>query len=253
MINLVLRDSRTPPNQNPKSEILSLTGYSEWGLNVIRTIWLGLTFLIILAAVASFRFAYGNFDATNASSISRPELNRIVVARAVQQPVAIAAPLPVAYVPPAPADAEIAKSEPDLDPVEPLLRVPPAIVATTSLSPPWRELPSVETRKPKIQKIRRKDAGFAKPEPDQDAVEPLLQVPPAIVSTSSSSPPWRDLSSFAIQQKDQKIRRKIAKKEAVVDKDQVAAEPKACQLEDFDALRWALNLPTGCFSSAPLL
>lgn len=240
----------------PKAEIwdnLTHLGYSEWGLIVIRTIWLGITFLIILAAVASFRFAYGNFDAANASGISRPELNRIVVARTVQQPVANTAP--VAYIPPAPApasaDAEFARPEPDLDPVEPLLRVPPAIIATSSPSPPWRELSSFETRKTKAQKTRRKDAEFARPEPDQDAVEPLLQVPPAILG--SSAPPWRDLSSFATQQKDQKIRRKNAKKEAVADKDQVAAEPKACQLEEFDALRWAFNLPTGCFSSAPLL
>lgn len=252
VINLVLRDCRPSPNQKPESAILSLTGYSEWGLNVIRTIWLGLTFLIILAAVASFRFAYGNFDATNASSISRQESNRIVVARAVQQPVAIAAPLPAAYVPPAPADPEFARPEPDLDPVEPLLRVPPAIVATSS--PPWREIPAVVNRKMKGPKIKRKDAEFANSEPDLDPVEPLLRVPPAIAATNSSSPPWRDLSSFATQQKDQKIRRKSARKETVVvDKDLVAAEPKTCQLEDFDALRWAFNLPTGCFSSASLL
>ena len=213
---------------------------------MIRTIWLGLTFLIILAAVASFRFAYGNFDAANASGISRPELNRIVIARTVQQPVANTAPLRVAYVPPASVDAGFAKPEPDLDPVGPLLRVPPAIVAANNLSPPWRELSSFETGKAKGQKIRRKDTEFAKPEPDRDAVEPLLRVPPAIAG--SSSPPWRDLSSFAPQQKDQKVRRRNAKKEAVVDNDPAAAEPMACQLEDFDAFRWALSLPTGCFN-----
>ena len=161
-------------------------------------------------------------------------------------------PLPAAYVPPAPADPEFARPEPDLDPVEPLLRVPPAIVATSS--PPWREIPSFETRKTKGPKIRRRNAEFAESEPDLDPVEPLLQVPPAIPAASNSGPPWRDLSSFATQPKDQKIRRKSARKETVVvDKDLVAAEPKACQLEDFDALRWAFNLPTGCFSSASLL
>jgi len=212
---------------------------------VIRTIWLGLTFLVILAAAASFRFADGNFDAANVSDVSRPKFDRIVIARTVHHSVANTAP---AYVPPASVDAEFTKPEPDLDPIAPLLRVPPAIVAT---SPPWRERSSFETRKTKGQKIRRKDAELPKPEPEQDAVEPLLRVPPAIAG--SSSPPWRNLSSFAIQQKDQKIRRRSAKKEAVVDKDQVAAEPKACQLEDFDALRWAFSLPTGCFSGASFL
>lgn len=214
---------------------------------MIRTIWLGLTFLIILAAAGSFRFAYGNFDPANATGISRPESNRIVVARIVQQPVANIAPPPVAYVPPAPADAESAKPKADLDPVEPLLRMPPAIATASSPSPPWRELTSLEAKKIKTQKIRRKDAEFAKP--DQDAIVPLLRVPPAIVATGSSSPPSRDLSSFATPQpKDQKIRHRNAKKEAVVDGDQAATEPKACQLEDFDAVRWAFNLPTGCFS-----
>jgi hypothetical protein len=230
----------------PKAEIgdkLTDLGNSEWGLNVIRTIWLGLTFLVILAAVASFRFAYGNFDASN---VSRPKFDRIVIARTVHHSVANTAPLRVAYVPAASADGEFAKPELDLDPIEPLLRVPPAIVAT---SPPWREPSSFETRTTKGQKIRRKDAELA--EPEQDAVEPLLRVPPAIAG--SSSPPWRDLSSFATQQKDQKIRRRGAKKEATADKDQVAAEPKACQLEDFDALRWAFSLPTGCFSGASFL
>ena len=213
---------------------------------MIRTIWLGLTFLIILAAVASFRFAYGNFNAANASGISRPELNRIAIARTVHHSVANTAP---AYVPPASVDAEFTKPEPDLDPIAPLLRVPPAIVATSNLSPPLRERWSFETRKTKGQKIARKDVELA--EPEQDAVEPLLRVPPAIAG--SSSPPWRNLSSFAIQQKDQKIRRRSAKKETVVDKDQVAAEPKACQLEDFDAIRWAFSLPTGCFSGTSFL
>ena len=238
----------------PKAKIgdkLTYLGNSEWGLNVIRTIWLGLTFLIILAAVASFRFAYGNFNAANASGISRPELNRIAIARTVHHSVANTAPLEVAYVPPASVDAEFTKPERDLDPIEPLLRVQPAIVATSNLIPPWRERPVFETGKTKGQKIRRKDAELARPEPEQDAVEPLLRVPPAIAG--SSSPPWRDLSSFATQQKDQKIRRRSAKKETVVDKDQVAAEPKACQLEDFDAIRWAFSLPTGCFSGTSFL
>ena len=34
---------------------------------MIRTVWLGLLFLVILAAVSSFRFAFGHFDAANAS------------------------------------------------------------------------------------------------------------------------------------------------------------------------------------------
>jgi hypothetical protein len=46
---------------------------ASWGLNVIRTVWLGLSFLVVLAGAASFRFAFGHFDAANASSIARSD------------------------------------------------------------------------------------------------------------------------------------------------------------------------------------
>ena len=45
---------------------------------MIRTIWLGFTFLIVLAGVGSFRFAFGHFDAANASGIVRSEIDRTV-------------------------------------------------------------------------------------------------------------------------------------------------------------------------------
>ena len=40
---------------------------------MIRTVWLGLSFLVVLAGAASFRFAFGHFDAANASSIARSD------------------------------------------------------------------------------------------------------------------------------------------------------------------------------------
>ena len=52
---------------------------ASWGLNVIRTVWLGLSFLVILAGAASFRLAFGHLEAANASSIVRPDDRRTVV------------------------------------------------------------------------------------------------------------------------------------------------------------------------------
>lgn len=51
---------------------------------MIRTIWLGFTFLIALAGVGSFRFALGRFDAANASGTVRSEGDRTVGTKAVQ-------------------------------------------------------------------------------------------------------------------------------------------------------------------------
>jgi hypothetical protein len=54
-------------------------------------------------------------------------------------------------------------------------------------------------------------------------------------------------ASLAIRQaRDQKPKRENTRMEATADKPQAATEPKACQLADFDAVRRAFNLPTGC-------
>jgi hypothetical protein len=41
-------------------------------------------------------------------------------------------------------------------------------------------------------------------------------------------------------------RRKQPKPDAVASKSQPPADSKTCQLEEFDAFRWAFSLPTGC-------
>ena len=161
---------------------------------MIRTIWLGITFLIVLAAAGSFKFAFGHFGAANASGIVRPEVSRIVAVKTVQQASTNAEPAPDANAPPAaPVVAELTKA--DRFPMEWLPQTPPAIVVMP-------EAPVQQLREPAAPAIRHTRA--------------------------------------------QKPKRKIVKSDVVASKDQAAAEAKPCQLEDFDGLRWAFNLPTGC-------
>jgi hypothetical protein len=199
-INLVLRDRQLPLNQNAISEVVSLCeGSSEWGLNVIRTIWLGFTFLIILAGAGSFRFAFGHFDAANASGIAISEVNRTVGTKTIQDTLTKAERLPVfAYVSPAPDAAELAKAA--YAAAELLPRTSPAVVA-----------PVVVDRQPIVDR------------------QPQEAAPPVVRQT-----------------RIQKPKRKQPKPDAVVSKAQPAVDPQACQLEEFDAFRWAFNLPTGC-------
>jgi len=163
---------------------------------VIRTIWLGLTFLIVLAAAGSFKFAFGNFGAANASAIGRPEGGRVVVARPVQPAFTNTEHLPVAHVSPAPAVAELVPIVAELARFDPLSVEPAPRKWTMPLSKG-------------AAKSRRR--------------EPTIR-----------------------QTQVRKSNRKIAKSDLVVNKYQQTAEPKSCQLEEFDALRWAFNLPTGC-------
>lgn len=162
---------------------------------MIRTIWLGITFLIVLAAAGSFKFAFGHFGAANASGIVRPEVSRIVAVKTVQQASTNAEALPGANAPPAaPVVAELTKA--DRFPIEWLPETPPAIVVT--------EVPVQQLREPAAPVVRHTRV--------------------------------------------QKPKRKIVKSDVVANKDQTVAEAKPCQLEDFDGLRWAFNLPTGCHS-----
>jgi hypothetical protein len=193
-INLVLRDRRPTPNQNAIFEVISLCeGSGEWGLNVIRTIWLGFTFLIILAGAGSFRFAFGHFDAANASGIVISEVDRTVGSKPVQDNLTKADRLPVvAYVPAAPDAAELTKAA--YAAAELLPRTSPTVVT-----------PVVADRQP------------------QDAAPPVVR-----------------------QTRIQKPKRKQPKPDAVASKSQPPADSKTCQLEEFDAFRWAFSLPTGC-------
>ena len=202
VINRVLRDRPRPPAHNPEFELfLACAGSDEWGLNVIRTIWLGFTFLIVLAAAGSFKFAFGNFGAANASAIGRTEVGRIVVARIVQPTVTNTEPLP--NVSPAPAIAELAPVVADLAPaVAELAKFDPIAMEAAPSTPP----PPPAKRAAKSQRL-----------------EPAMR-----------------------QTQDRKPDRKVVKSDVIASKPQQTDEPKPCQLEEFDALRWAFNLPTGC-------
>jgi hypothetical protein len=210
----VLRDRQLAPNQNAISEVVSLCeGSGEWGLNVIRTIWLGFTFLIILAGAGSFRFAFGHFDAANASGIVVSEVDRTVGSKPVQDNLTKADRLPVvAYAPPAPDAAELAKAANAA--AELLPRTSPAVVT-----------PAVVDRQTVVDQQTANDRQTAVDRRTQEAAPPVVR-----------------------QTRIQKPKRKQPKPDDVASKSQPAADPKTCQLEEFDAFRWAFSLPTGCHS-----
>ena len=173
---------------------------------MIRTIWLGFTFLIILAGAGSFRFAFGHFDVANASSIVLPENNRTIGLKIVQDTLTKADQLPAAYAAPAPDAAELAKAA--YSAMESLPVTPPAVVT-----------PDVVEQQA------------------QEPVDPTAQPAPV----AQSAPVVR-------KAKIQKAQPKQPKPDAVASKSPPAADPKACQLEEFDAFRYAFSLSTGCHS-----
>jgi hypothetical protein len=152
---------------------------ASWGLNVIRTVWLGLSFLVILAGAASFRLAFGHFDAANASSIARSDDERIVV--------------------------------------------------TDTKSNPSRAA-QISSAVPKSGNI------------DQAQVELV----PSMGIVPSAGQARREPVSKVLKAGNERSKRKPGRSRAVAYKSQAAEEAKPCQLADFDALRWALSLPTGC-------
>lgn len=217
----MLRDRQPAPNQNAISEVVSLCeGSSEWGLNVIRTIWLGFTFLIILAGAGSFRFAFGHFDTANASGIVVSEVDRTVGSKPVQDNLTKADRLPVvASAPPEPDAAELAKAA--YAAAELLPRTSPAVVT-----------PAVVDRQTVVDQQTANDRQTAVDRPTVVDRRPQEVAPPVVVR----------------QTKIQKPKRKQPKPDDVASKSQPAVDPKACQLEEFDAFRWAFSLPTGCHS-----
>jgi hypothetical protein len=219
VINLVLRDRRPALNQNAISEVVSLCkGSGEWGLNVIRTIWLGFTFLIILAGAGSFRFAFGHFDVANASGIVMSEVDRTVGTKPVQDTLTKAERLPVAYAPSATDAAELAKAA--YLAAELLPRTSPSVVTPAVVDRQTADQQTIVDQQPVVDRQ------------PQEAALPIV----------------RQTKTIVRQTKIQKPQRKQPKPDDVASKSQPAAEPKACQLEEFDAFRWAFSLPTGCHS-----
>jgi hypothetical protein len=75
----------------------------------------------------------------------------------------------------------------------------------------------------------------------------VSRTPVAMVTSRIIRPDCRKPAASVIRQAgDQKSKRKRANSNAIADKSEEAAEPMACQLADFDAVRAALHLPTGC-------
>ena len=177
---------------------------------MIRTIWLGFTFLVIMAGAGSFRFAFGHFDVANASGIVHPEQNRTISSKVDQDTLTKADQLPVAYAAPAPDAAELAKAA--YSAVELLHPVPPAVMT-----------PEVAKSTPDVV--------------EQQAQEPA---PPAV----------RPAPPVVRKAKIQKPKLKPAKPEAVASKSPLVTDLKVCQLEEFEAFRYAFSLPTGCHRAA---
>lgn len=197
-------------------------GSGEWGLNVIRTFWLGFTFLIILAGAGSFRFAFGHFDTANASGIVLPEQNRAISSKVVPDTLTKADQLPVslaASVTPSPDTAELLKAA--YNAVEALNQKPPAASDVV-------EQPSV-------------------------AEQPAIVEQPAVIEPQAADVARRRAKVAAApavrKARIEKPRPKQPKPDAVASKSSPAPDLKTCQLEEFEAFRYAFSLPTGCHAS----
>lgn len=151
---------------------------------MVRTVWLGLIFLIILAGVGSFRFAFGHFDVANASGIVRADGDRAAGMKVIKETLTDADRSPVHFT------------------------SPPSELDTPKASHTPTELVSRSVR----------------------AIEM-----PRIIGRH-----WHDPKS------DTGSKQKHKNPSANADKSQAPAEPKACQLLEFDAIRLALGMPTGC-------
>jgi hypothetical protein len=176
-----------------------------------------------MAGVGSFRFAFGHFDAANASGIVHSEVDRAVVTKPFQDTLTKADRLPVvAYVSPAPV---------------PVAAISPVAISPAPVSPsPVSPVPD--------------DTELAKA--NEAAVELLSRISPAIVAPEIVSRHWQEsVPPVALQKRTHKaklkpVKLKQAKAEPISIKPPLPLDPKACQLEEFDAFRWAFSMPTGC-------
>jgi hypothetical protein len=79
------------------------------------------------------------------------------------------------------------------------------------------------------------------------AVELLPRTSPTVVSPDVIDRHRQESGPPVVRQtRIQKTKRKQPKPDAVASKPQPTADLKACHLEEFDAVRWAFSLPTGC-------
>jgi hypothetical protein len=120
-----------------------------------RTIWLGFSFLIFLSAVASFRFAFGHFDAAGASNLAGSDGGLAFVgSNAFQGTLTSSDRLQVAHVSPANDTKPMpANYMPELSPLPPSTVVAPRVVSRH-----WRDLNARLIREARDRKSKRKYA-----------------------------------------------------------------------------------------------
>lgn len=175
---------------------------------MIRTVWLGLSFLILLAGVGSFRFAFGHFDAANALGIVGHDLGHVADTGTVQETLTAAdRVMPLAYISSVPVVA-MEQAAPELPELS--VSTPSIIVSTPSAIVP------LPVANPRLQKQKSVASAMAQ------AREP--------------------------QARDARPKPRPVKKSAAADTTQAAPEPKTCPHAEFDAVRWAFDVPTGCGS-----
>jgi hypothetical protein len=167
-----------------------------------------------MAGAGSFRFAFGHFDVANASSIVLPEYNRTVGLKIVQDTLTKADQLPVAYTAPAPDAAELAKAADS------------AVESLDVTSPPATATPDVVEPAPIVVEQQA-----------EEPVPPVARPIPPVVRKAKIEKP-----------KVEKPKRKQPKPDAVASKPLPPVDMKTCQAEEFEAFRYAFNLPTGCHS-----
>lgn len=163
-----------------------------------------------MAGAGSFRFAFGHFDVANASGIVLPEQNRTIGSKVVQDTLTKADQLSVTSVTPAPDAAELARAA--YSAVEVLHPMPQAVVTSDVVNPA-----------PDVVELQM-----------QEPAAPVVRPAPPVVRKA----------------KLQKPKLKQPKPEAVASKSPPATDLKVCQLEEFEAFRYAFSLPTGCHKAA---
>lgn len=113
--------------------------------------------------------------------------------------------------------------------------------------PPLAYISSAPEPAPELEKADRSPAEVLPQVEPLPLLESLPRTPMASMKPRAADRQWREPVSPAVRPaKNRNAKPKPAKKEAVAESPEEPAEPKACQTENFDALRLAFNLPTGC-------
>lgn len=124
---------------------------------MIRTVWLGFSFLAVIVAAGSFRFAFGDFDAANASVMNRPQGDRAVTKAVVQQDFTNRDQPPTTYLRSTPADVQ--PNNVDGSSFEPVPQLASATTESNRASQHRRGLFSAGLRRLKFEKQSEEISG----------------------------------------------------------------------------------------------